>query len=165
MAKSKKSKKSCKKGYSRNRDTGRCRKKGIRNILKKNVLEGECRGRTKKSCQTKVNCKYRKKTGCYKRQGVAKGLVYEGPEMPDAGRPRKSRKSRKSRKYGLIGGSNDGQSEDGSDDAPGLTKFLKEYINSTEATGTGNFTCNNVKVIKGVINSYGRWCKKISTAN
>ena len=81
-----KSKKSCKKGYSRSRATGRCKKIGFRNKLQKDVPEGQCRGRTKKSCITKVNCQYRKKTGCFKRKGTVKqGLVYQGPEMPDSG--------------------------------------------------------------------------------
>jgi hypothetical protein len=38
-----KSKKSCKKGYSRSRSTGRCRKIGFRNKLQKDVPEGKCR--------------------------------------------------------------------------------------------------------------------------
>ena len=78
---------------------------------------------------------------------------------------RKSRKSRKYRKYRLIGGSNDGRSKDGSNAGRQITTWIKEYTNLTDATGTGNITCNNVKNIQGVLNSYGRWCKKIRPDN
>ena len=94
LAKLKKSK-SCKKDQVINPATGRCIKrsalaklkkskpvvrKSPSKYLKKDVAEGECRGRTMESCKGRPNCTYRKNIGCVKKYGVVKNKYnFKGP--------------------------------------------------------------------------------------
>lgn len=48
--------------------------------LKAFVEEGECRGRTQESCNSRPNCSYRKNIGCVRKYGAVKrGYKFEGP--------------------------------------------------------------------------------------
>ena len=79
--------KSCKKGYSRNRSTGRCRKISRKSRVSRfvdNAERGNCRGRRKNVCNSDPNCTYRKRVGCVKRRGAKKAPFF-GPMMPDSG--------------------------------------------------------------------------------
>ncbi len=82
--------KRCRKGYRRSPSTGTCKKikskpvvrrRSAGKFLKKSVAEGECRGRTKASCNKRPGCSYRKSVGCVKKFGVVKRkYVYAGPK-------------------------------------------------------------------------------------
>jgi len=55
------------------------RRRSAGKFLKKSVAEGECRGRTKVSCNKRPGCSYRKSVGCVKKFGVVKRkYVYAG---------------------------------------------------------------------------------------